>query len=39
MHFLGLSGTPRGMPDYPDAFIEYNPAATFGSYITFISTL
>ena len=37
MHFLGLAGMPRRIPDYPDIFIEWNVVATIGSYITTFS--
>ena len=30
MHFLGLDGMPRRIPDYPDAFAYYNHVATAG---------
>ncbi|WP_156680369.1 cytochrome c oxidase subunit I [Sphingomonas profundi] len=33
MHFLGLDGMPRRIPDYPDAFREYNHLATIGYMI------
>jgi cytochrome c oxidase subunit 1 len=33
MHFLGLAGMPRRIPDYPDAFAGWNHVATIGAYI------
>jgi len=39
MHFLGLAGMPRRIPDYPDAFAEWNAVSTFGSYISIISAV
>jgi heme/copper-type cytochrome/quinol oxidase subunit 1 len=39
MHFLGVSGMPRRVPDYPDAFYAYNKIASWGSYISAWSTL
>ena len=39
MHFLGLAGMPRRIPDYPDAFIMFNRVASYGSYISALSSL
>lgn len=37
MHFLGLAGMPRRIPDYPDAFQYWNSFMTLGSNMTLIS--
>jgi len=39
MHFLGLAGMPRRIPDYPDAFAEWNLVASVGAFIAFFGTV
>jgi len=39
MHFLGLAGMPRRIPDFPDAYSFWNAVASFGSYISVVSAL
>jgi cytochrome c oxidase subunit I len=39
MHFLGISGMPRRIPDYPDIFQFWNQVATFGSYVSLVGII
>ena len=39
MHFLGVAGMPRRIPDYPDAFFTFNKLASWGSYVSAISSI
>lgn len=39
MHFLGLAGMPRRIPDYADAFAGWNAVASYGSYLSVCGAL
>ncbi|MBT4879403.1 MAG: cytochrome c oxidase subunit I [Alphaproteobacteria bacterium] len=39
MHFMGLAGMPRRVPDYPDAFAGWNYISSVGAALTGLSSL
>jgi cytochrome c oxidase subunit I len=39
MHFLGLAGMPRRIPDYPDAFAQWNVVCSYGSYLSILASV
>jgi cytochrome c oxidase subunit 1 len=39
MHFLGLQGMPRRIPDYPDALHGWNMIASYGAMVSYAATL
>jgi len=39
MHFMGLHGMPRRIPDYPDIYSFWNLISSFGALISFSGVL
>lgn len=39
MHFLGIAGMPRRIPDFPDEFSAWNVVSSFGSMVSVWSVL
>lgn len=39
MHFLGLAGMPRRIPDYPDIYAFWNAIITFGSTLSAVGAV
>jgi cytochrome c oxidase subunit 1 len=39
IHFLGLAGIPRRIPDYPDAYSGWNSIASYGSTLSILAIL
>lgn len=39
MHFIGLAGMPRRIPDFPDSYAPWNLVASFGSLLSAFAAL
>jgi len=39
LHFVGLAGMPRRIPDYTDAFSSWNAISSYGSIVSVLATL